>query len=130
MPVSLFYAIGERERDSTTDLADGMRSFRARSDADVFVADRGDGSLAGFVEVGVCPYAEGCESSPVGYIEAWFVDPDVRRAGLGRALLAAAEAWARAGSCPLRELSYVIPLQLSSGVDMTGLLSRVTSSDG
>jgi aminoglycoside 6'-N-acetyltransferase I len=31
----------------------------------------------------------------VGYIEAWYVDPDARRIGLGRALLAAAEAWAR-----------------------------------
>lgn len=62
---------------STADLANGMREFRARSDADVFVAERGDGSLAGFVEVGARPYADGCESSPVGYIEAWFVDPDV-----------------------------------------------------
>ena len=31
---------------------------------------------------------------PVGYVEAWYVDPDVRRHGYGRALLAAAEAWA------------------------------------
>jgi GNAT superfamily N-acetyltransferase len=61
----------------------------------VFVADRGDGSLAGFVEVGARPYADGCATSPVGYIEAWYVDADVRRRGVGRALLAAAEEWAR-----------------------------------
>ena len=31
----------------------------------------------------------------MGYIEAWFVDADLRRQGVGRALLAAAEEWAR-----------------------------------
>ena|SRR5437867_1604608 len=80
---------------SAEDLAAGMREFRARSDAQVFVAEREDGSLAGFVEVGARPYADGCDTSPVGYIEAWYVDSDVRRIGYGRALLAAAEEWAR-----------------------------------
>ena len=77
------------------DLAKGMREFRARSDGEVFVAEREDGSVAGFVEVGSRPYADGCETSPVGYIEAWYVDPDVRRSGYGRGLLKAAENWAR-----------------------------------
>lgn len=78
------------------DLAAGMVEHRAREDAAVFVVDRGDGTLAGFVELGARPYADGCATSPVGYIEAWYVDADVRRRGVGRALLAAAEAWARA----------------------------------
>ena len=77
------------------DLAKGMREFRARSDGEVFVAEREDGSVAGFVEVGSRPYADGCETSPVGYIEALYVDPDVRRSGYGRDLLKAAENWAR-----------------------------------
>ena len=63
--------------------------------AAVFVYDRGDGKLGGYVEVATRPYAEGCESSPVAYIEAWFVDADLRRSGVGRALIAAAEGWAR-----------------------------------
>lgn len=79
---------------SAENLEDGMREFRERGDATVFVAERDDGSLAGFVEVGARPYADGCDTSPVGYIEAWYVDPDVRRRGFGRALLAAAEQWA------------------------------------
>ena len=62
---------------------------------EVFVAEREDGSVAGFVEVGSRPYADGCETSPVAYIEAWYVDPDVRRSGYGRDLLKAAENWAR-----------------------------------
>lgn len=77
------------------ELAGGMRESRARTDLEVYVAERRDGSLAAFVEVGTRPYADGCETSPVGYIEAWYVDPDVRRQGVGQALLAAAEHWAR-----------------------------------
>lgn len=73
-----------------------MREFRAREDAQVFVAVRDDGSVAGYVQVDSRPYADGCDTSPVGYIEAWYVDDDVRRTGCGRALLAAAEEWARA----------------------------------
>src|SRR5205814_2922363 len=76
-------------------LAPGMREFLTRGDGAVFVAERADGSVAGFVEVGTRPYADGCETSPVGYIEAWFVDPDMRRQRIGRALLTAAEDWAR-----------------------------------
>ncbi len=61
----------------------------------VIVADRGDGSLAGFVEIGSRNYAEGCKSTPVAYVEGWYVDPDVRRTGLGANLLKATETWAR-----------------------------------
>ena len=60
----------------------------------VLVADRGDGSLAGFVVIGARTYAEACVTSPVAYLEGWYVDPDVRRSGVGRALVEAAEAWA------------------------------------
>jgi len=59
------------------------------------VVDRGDGRLGGYIELGTRPYADGCDSSPVAYVEAWYVDPDLRGQGWGRALVAAAEAWAR-----------------------------------
>lgn len=72
-----------------------MRRHLARVDAAVFVAERPGGTLAGFVEVGARPYADGCDTAPVGYVEAWYVDADVRRQGYGRALLDAAESWAR-----------------------------------
>jgi len=65
----------------------------------VFVAVRPEGGLGGFLEASLRTYAEGCDSSPVGYIEGWYVDPDLRRQGVGRALLRAAEAWARAQGC-------------------------------
>ena len=61
----------------------------------VFVAAAGDGRLCGFVEVGTRPYAEGCDSSPVGFLEGWFVTEPLRGQGIGGRLVAAAEAWAR-----------------------------------
>jgi aminoglycoside 6'-N-acetyltransferase I len=72
-----------------------MREWHQRADGRVFVSIRPDGSLCGFVEAGTRAYAEGCETSPVGYIEGWYVDPDVRLQGYGRTLLEAAEEWAR-----------------------------------
>lgn len=55
--------------------------------------------LLGFAEVSRRPYAEGCETSPVGFLEGWYVVPERRRQGIGRTLVAAAEAWARALGC-------------------------------
>lgn len=62
----------------------------------VFVADRGDGRLAGFIEIGLRNYAEGCVTTPVAFLEGWYVDPDVRRNGVGARLVRTAEDWARA----------------------------------
>jgi aminoglycoside 6'-N-acetyltransferase I len=55
--------------------------------------------LVGMVEAHLRDYAEGCDSSPVGFIEGWYVAPEVRRAGIGRALIEAAEEWARSRGC-------------------------------
>lgn len=61
----------------------------------VFVWERTQGGLGGFASVSLRTWAEGCESTPVPFIEGWWVAPDLRRTGIGRALLAAIEAWAR-----------------------------------
>lgn len=65
----------------------------------VFVAVRPDSACGGFVEAAIRPYADGCDTRSVGYIEAWYVDPDLRRQGVGAALIAAVEAWARRRGC-------------------------------
>lgn len=73
-----------------------MRETLARKDAAVFVLeDEDDRRLSGYVEAGARAIADGCRTSPVGYVEAWYVDSEARRAGHGRALLEAAEEWAR-----------------------------------
>jgi aminoglycoside 6'-N-acetyltransferase I len=65
----------------------------------VIVAVDPDGLVVGFAELSLRPYAEGCTSTPVGFLEGWFVSPDRRGRGVGRALVAAAEAWARGRGC-------------------------------
>jgi aminoglycoside 6'-N-acetyltransferase I len=64
-----------------------------------FVCDRPEGGLCGLVEVAIHESAPGCETDRIGYIEAWYVDPDWRGRGVGRALVGRAEAWARAAGC-------------------------------
>lgn len=61
-----------------------------------FVFERGRGALGGFVEVSVRNIVDSAQSDRVAYIEGWYVDPDVRRQGIGRGLIQAAEAWAAA----------------------------------
>ena len=71
----------------------------ANSDAGIFVASGADGKLIAFIEASLREYGEGCETSPVGYIEAWYVDPHVRGQKLGRDLVHTAEQWAREKGC-------------------------------
>lgn len=49
----------------------------------------------GFIEVGQRDLAEGCATSPVGYIEAMWVAEPARRHGVARRLVEAAKRWAR-----------------------------------
>src|SRR4030095_8748080 len=65
----------------------------------VFVASRADGEIVAFIETGLRDYGEGCETSPVGYIEAWYVDQHIRGQKLGRELVRVAEGWAREKGC-------------------------------
>jgi aminoglycoside 6'-N-acetyltransferase I len=71
----------------------------ADPDAAVFVASDSHGQLVGLIEAGLRAYGEGCETSPVGYIDAWYVDPHVRGQKLGRELAHIAEQWAREKGC-------------------------------
>jgi aminoglycoside 6'-N-acetyltransferase I len=76
-----------------------IEEIRGSDTEAVFFAERPDGGLCGFLEAALRSRADGCDSTPVGYIEGWFVDEDVRRQGVGRALVEAAEEWARSKGC-------------------------------
>lgn len=78
-----------------TDYPAEMEHLLADPVTPVFVMQRPQGGLGGFLEAGMRKYADGCETAPVGYIEGWFVDEDLRGQGVGAALMRAAEEWAR-----------------------------------
>ena len=66
----------------------------------ILVAEASDGTLIGFLEVGLRSHAEGCNPSrPVGYVEGWYVVANHRQRGVGKKLYAAAEDWARSQGC-------------------------------
>ena len=69
------------------------------SDRDAVFMAFVDGVPAGMIEVRLRDYGEGCETSPVGYIEGWFVYPGMRGSGVSGALVNAAENWARERGC-------------------------------
>jgi aminoglycoside 6'-N-acetyltransferase I len=76
-----------------------MEEILGGESEEVLLAERPGGGLCGFLEVALRSRADGCETTPVGYIEGWFVDEDVRLQGVGRALVEAAEAWAGSKGC-------------------------------
>lgn len=82
------------------ELARDARRFFDRSNervflTQVFVAEQRS-AIVGMLELSLRSIADGCTSSPVPYIEGWFVAESARQQGVGTALVRAAEAWARA----------------------------------
>jgi aminoglycoside 6'-N-acetyltransferase I len=66
----------------------------------VLVSYEEDGTLTGFLEVGLRSHADGCDTAqPVGFVEGWFVHEAFRKQGTGKVLMRAAEDWARQQGC-------------------------------
>lgn len=65
----------------------------------VLLAVDATGQALGLAELSIRPQAEGCHTDRVAYLEGWFVVPDARGRGVGRALVAAAEEWGRSQGC-------------------------------
>jgi aminoglycoside 6'-N-acetyltransferase I len=81
------------------ELESELDAWTSAGETAVFVADPGDGALVGFVEVAIHANAPGCVTDRIGFLEGWYVDPLFRRQGIGSALNAVAEAWARDRGC-------------------------------
>ncbi|MFZ5963822.1 aminoglycoside 6'-N-acetyltransferase [Thalassococcus sp. BH17M4-6] len=65
-------------------------------DSIAFLAVTDDGGLQGFAEAALRrDHVNGCETSPVAFLEGIFVCPGDRGTGVGRSLLRAVQVWAR-----------------------------------
>lgn len=66
----------------------------------VFLAVTSERRAAGFAEVSVrTDYVNGCDSSPVAFLEGIYVRPEFRRRGIARLLCQAAQQWGRSREC-------------------------------
>lgn len=89
----------EYEGNSHAGEIEAFFAGRLRNPLAVLLAVDESGAAVGFAELSIRPYAEGCVTDRVAYLEGWYVEPHARRQGIGRAMVAAAEDWARAQGC-------------------------------
>ncbi|WP_062993033.1 aminoglycoside 6'-N-acetyltransferase [Nocardia anaemiae] len=79
------------------DIGDHYDGSRA---AVAFLARDEHGTAVGFSEATLRhDYVNGCDTSPVAFLEGIFVLPEHRQGGTARALCAAVEEWGRANGC-------------------------------
>ncbi|HXV90781.1 MAG TPA: GNAT family N-acetyltransferase, partial [Gemmatimonadales bacterium] len=76
-----------------------LAAIAAAPDAGAVLVADVNGELVGFLEASWRAHVDGCLTSPVGYIEGWYVAPGHRGRGIGAALVRAAERWARDRGC-------------------------------
>ncbi len=74
-------------------------SGEAREPLAVLLVRNENRRALGFAELSIRSYAEGCTTDNVAFLEGWFVVPEARGRGIGRALVAGCEQWARSQGC-------------------------------
>ncbi|NLR96886.1 GNAT family N-acetyltransferase [Rhizobium sp. P38BS-XIX] len=77
-----------------------LEQLRASENGVAFVAIDAAGDLAGFAEATLRhDYVNGCETSPVLFLEGIYIRPESRREGVARALCEVIGAWGRNAGC-------------------------------
>ncbi len=74
---------------------DGEAIWEKHLDAAVYLAFDEKGKAVGFAEVFLRGFANGCDTSPLAFLEGIWVDPLARGKGVGRRLVEAVSAWGR-----------------------------------
>lgn len=83
-----------------SDAFGGVAEALQREDGANFLAFADDGQAIGFADATLRQdYVNGTDSSPVGFLEGWYVVPAWRGRGVGRALLRHVLEWTRAQGC-------------------------------
>lgn len=89
----------EKEAAEITQFLSTMPRSKSPMLHEAFVCALPDGTLCGLVEVSIRASALGCKTDQIGYLEAWYVDPEWCNRGVWRALVEHTESWARAEGC-------------------------------
>ena len=77
-----------------------MEAIRTSDDLHCVIARDVHGRAIGFAEAAIrSDYVNGCDTSPVGFLEGIFVRPEARRQGVARALVAEVAEWVRGKGC-------------------------------
>lgn len=79
---------------------DEVAALLAHPDQAAFLARDAGGTVLGFAEASMRrDYVNGCDSSPVGFLEGIYVIEGARRQGVARELVGAVTGWARERGC-------------------------------
>ncbi|MDO4460320.1 MAG: GNAT family N-acetyltransferase [Clostridia bacterium] len=81
------------------DLERILREYAEAEESAVFCAKSGEEYLGVALTCLRHDYVEGCETSPVGYLEGIYVDENHRYSGIARNLVAECENWAKEKGC-------------------------------
>lgn len=101
--------------DRGTHEEDVARLLAEPGDTVNLVARDEGGEPTGFAEASLRhDYVNGCDTSPVAFLEGIYVMPAVRGQGVARALVAAVQAWAQAQGCS----------ELASDAAITNIVSQ------
>ena len=85
--------------DASAHLQDGI-DMLANARQSAFLALDEHGQAVGFADAALrLDYVNGCESSPVVYLEGIYVQPQQRRQGVARALISHVERWGIEHGC-------------------------------
>ena len=88
------------DEDPSRHLEDAADILGRPERAVAFLAFDERGAAIGFAEATLrSDYVNGTESSPVGFLEGWYVVPAQRGTGIGRALVTAVERWTQQCGC-------------------------------
>jgi aminoglycoside 6'-N-acetyltransferase I len=86
-------------REEMMKILNGNTFYKNELSWTIFVAEREHGKFGGFIEITIYTKLDFVDSKPVGYIEGWYVDEDLRMSGVGSKLVDIAIKWTASQGC-------------------------------
>ena len=83
----------------------------------VLIAESSSSDPVGFAEISIrIDHVEGTTTTPIPYLEGWYVDPAYRGQGIGKALILSAEEFA--SQAGFAELASDVEINNQTGIEM------------